>query len=110
MLTISKHSLTGRQRPLLNQFHKSSVYCSARCIKTAPLQLRSYSLQNQSCEKSVELVAEGVESVYGWAKRNRLIKTQMCSREVTPSLKTKKDNAKLFQAYVGVVWSIVFGF
>lgn len=67
-------------------------------LKVAPLELPPYSVNTQSCERAVKLVTEAAESVCGWAKRDGFIRTQMRNRELMPSLKTKKDFVKVFQA------------
>ena len=67
-------------------------------LKAAPLELPPYSINTQSCERTVKLVTEAAESVCGWAKRDGFIRTQMRNREVMPSLKTKKDFVKVFQS------------
>ena len=66
-------------------------------LKVAPLELPASSVHTQSCERTVKLITEAVESVCGWANRDGFIRTQMRNREVMP-LKTKKDFAKVFQA------------
>ena len=79
-------------------FTASMSLAQLDALKAAPLELPPYSIHTQSCERAVKLVTEAAESVCSWAKRDGFIRTQLRNREVMPSLKTKKDFLKVFQA------------
>ena len=98
MSVISQHLSTGIKKPLLNQFSRKKSLAELDSLKLYPLVLPAYSLHTQSCERAVKMVTDAAESVYGWSKRDDFVRTQMRNREIMPTLKSKKDYLKGFNA------------